>query len=123
MSDKKELNNEELQEVSGGIPYLGTGEPTVNNFYHHVGDRINYGQFVDGNWVSGITYTVVALGKLYTGGNAYVKGYSLYYKLETVDRSKSYLDGWYDYVSTIANLRVIHEEIRRVPDTGIQIVE
>jgi len=124
--DQKKLDEKDLEKVSGGTPYLGSGEPGLNNFAYHVGDIIDdFGQFIDGNYFDGKSYKVVAIGKLYTGGNAYVKGYNLLYKLEITDRNYSHLDGWYDLQLDIHPWygTVIGRHLVRVSEAGIVIVQ
>jgi len=98
MSCMKELNNEELEKVSGGTPYLFPAPPSPASFAHQVGEQIynklydeTYGQHF---WVR---FNVVGLGAKNIKNIHNLYSCELFYKLETVDRTISKYDGWYDY--------------------------
>jgi len=117
MSKDKQLNNEELEKVSGGVPYIGITEPNEGHFYHHVGDSISYHVYgTPDKSLPRVDFTVVALGKKLTGSQGLVVGYSLLYKLEAKNRSQSSYDGWYDLVPCGFDTCV-----QKAPDDGIVV--
>lgn len=122
MTNKKELENEQLEKANGGLPYIGTTEPTPSHYYYQVGDVAERGFWIDnGNTYFKTNFRITKLGKKQTYKQEPIMGYSLYYRMEPVDRAYAQYDGWYDLVVNLTGYK--ETGITRVPDDGIIVVD
>lgn len=96
MVETKKIKDEELEQVNGGLIFVDTRYPVASDFYDQVGDRTwFYVYFPSCNKSFNIEFEVVGLGYKVTGTKFDRIFASLYYKLQTVDRSLCEFDGWY----------------------------
>jgi len=103
MSNKKELNDEELEKVNGGEVYFGCGTPTVADFKYKIGDIGTFIMYtsLDPNSSQCQHRNCLVKGHAIKRAGAVIQltgfgSYSMYYKLEFVDRDYAVYDGWYD---------------------------
>ncbi len=111
MSEKKELKDEQLEEVNGGLIFVNTRYPVVSDFYDQVGDRtwMNV-YFPSCNKTFNIEFEVAGLGYKVTAVKFDRIFASLYYKLHTVDRTLCEFDGWYGTNGLFGDREKISEE-------------
>ncbi|GEM_PF-2701370 len=95
MSEKKELKDEQLEEVNGGLIFVNTRYPVASDFHDQVGDRVSFYTFYPNGNAKYIACEVVGLGYKVTGMKFDRIFASLYYKMQTVDRTLCEFDGWY----------------------------
>jgi len=119
MAEKKQLQDEELEKISGGEIFFRPGIPTIADFIYQLNAVRTITVYPPTySWPITISVKVVGHGIMHTGTCGFVNGYAMYYKYETVDSNLSDLNGWYDSVPS-NELQIYN----KVSPEGIQILD